>query len=690
MKTAISGCRSLAMLRRCLASLALIACCNAAAQNAQTSAPPTVAPALSTEATASGKADSAILVGGDAPAIIGTAALAGLEAYATDGRRLRATPSGEAAAVAIAPASSNDAAQGRVVAVADATGNHLRLFRLRGATLEEAGARAIDLGFAVEGVCLSRNALDGALHAFVVGDGGEIEQLLVYADAAGKLDARSVRRISVPSTLKQCAADDDGHVYAVEEATGLWRFEANPESDLSARIVDARGLGHFNGDTKGVAFLDAGAQGQWLFASDTDAGTVNAYDHANGDAFAGTFRVGTGEGDGTVAEPGTLSADTAWGVLGAALVVTDEDGPAYRVLRFADIAAALGLRAAARETGHPHAPQRPVAIVRPTVETEPVLGVGDAADDPAIWADPANPARSLVLGTDKKGGMNLYDMQGRLLQYRPDGKLNNVDLRDGFLLDGKPVVLATASNRTDQTISIYRLDTKRRELVDVADGPQPTGFADPYGLCMYHDAADGATYVFVNGDDTGMRQWRLDARGNGKVGAVAVRDFSFDSQTEGCVADDASAALFVDEEDVALWRMGARPGDGAAKTAVDRVEANPAVKADLEGLGIYDLGNGRGYIVVSSQGNDTYAVYRLEGDHAYLGSFAVVANPALGIDGISETDGLEVTSRNLGPGFEHGAMIAQDGRNVMPAANQNYKYVPWTAIAEALGLELRR
>jgi 3-phytase len=677
------------MLRRCIATLALVACCNAAAQNAQTGAPPTVAPAVSTEATTTGEADAAILVPGNAPAIVGTAALGGLETYAADGRRMHATPSGEAASVAIAPAGGTDDAAGRIVAVADATGNRLRLFRLRGATFGEVGARAIDLGFAVEGACLARNALDGALYAFAVGDGGEIEQLLVYADAAGKLDVRSVRRIAVPSTLKQCAADDDGHVYAVEEATGLWRFEANPESDLAARIVDARHLGHFKGATKGVAFLDAGAQGQWLFASDTDAGAVNVYDHANGDAFAGAFRVGTGEGDDVVAEPGTLSADAAWGTLGAALLVTDEDGPAYRVLRFADIAAALGLRATAREARHAAPPARPVATVRPTVETEPVLGFGDAADDPAIWADPGTPARSLVLGTDKKGGINVYDMRGRVLQYRPDGKLNNVDLREHFLLGGKPVVLATASNRTNQAISIYRLDTERGQLVDVADGPQPSGFADPYGLCMYQDAAGGDTYVFVNGDDTGMRQWRLDARENGKVRAVPVRDFSFDSQTEGCVADDASAALFVDEEDVALWRMGARPGDGAAKTAVDRVEANPAVKDDLEGLGIYDLGGGRGYIVVSSQGNDTYAVYRLEGGHEYLGSFAVVANPALGIDGISETDGLEVTSRNLGPGFEHGAMIAQDGRNVMPVENQNYKYVPWTAIAEALGLEVR-
>jgi 3-phytase len=145
----------------------------------------------------------------------------------------------------------------------------------------------------------------------------------------------------------------------------------------------------------------------------------------------------------------------------------------------------------------------------------------------------------------------------------------------------------------------------------------------------------------------------------------------------------------VGEEDVALWKMDAEPDGGSAMTAVDRVESNPAIKDDIEGMGIYDLGNGRGYVVVSSQGNDTYAVYRRDGDHAYLGSFAVVADGARGIDGISETDGLDVSSRNLGPGFEHGAMVAQDGRNVLPSQNQNYKYVPWESIAKALKLEMR-
>ena len=40
-----------------------------------------------------------------------------------------------------------------------------------------------------------------------------------------------------------------------------------------------------------------------------------------------------------------------------------------------------------------------------------------------------------------------------------------------------------------------------------------------------------------------------------------VRSFAIGSEAEGCVADDETGALYVSQEDVALWRYrrGARP-----------------------------------------------------------------------------------------------------------------------------------
>ncbi|MGH2667571.1 MAG: phytase, partial [bacterium] len=34
-------------------------------------------------------------------------------------------------------------------------------------------------------------------------------------------------------------------------------------------------------------------------------------------------------------------------------------------------------------------------------ETVPVTSSGDSADDPAIWVNPADPSKSLVIGNDK-------------------------------------------------------------------------------------------------------------------------------------------------------------------------------------------------------------------------------------------------------------------------------------------------
>ncbi len=90
-------------------------------------------------------------------------------------------------------------------------------------------------------------------------------------------------------------------------------------------------------------------------------------------------------------------------------------------------------------------------------ETDPVKakkGV-DAADDPAIWVNENNPEKSLILGTNKKSGLHVYDLQGNELQFLHVGCLNNVDIRDGFFVNNKEVVLVAASNCTLNTISLF-------------------------------------------------------------------------------------------------------------------------------------------------------------------------------------------------------------------------------------------
>ncbi|MEO8012357.1 MAG: phytase [Dokdonella sp.] len=655
-----------------------------------------VAARAQTAPSASGEIGTGVLVvdadEGSRSRVVSTTALGGLEIHDLVGVRLGNTPAGEAVSVAVAHDVPVGSGSATVIATIDSQGHRLRLYTMTGDALTEIGARPIDLGFAGEGVCLHTSPLDGSLNAFVVGDGGEIDHQLIYADANGKLDARQVRRIGVPSPLKQCVVAADGKLYASEETVGIWRFNADPEAYAEPTLIDSPRLGKLGEEVGGLAVYDGGDGNRWLIASVASDGQLNVYDRDDDDRYIGSFKVRGAAASGAIGDPGPLFA-TSRALGGAfpngALLVADEDDASIKLVSIADLASTIK-----RAAGSPQDPRKRVAAKMPavtaTVETVAVSSFGDAADDPAIWANPLDPAASVIIATDKKAGLLVYDMQGKRVQFVADGKLNNVDLRDGFELGGEKITLVTASNRTHKSISIYRFDAATRALIDIADGIQPTGLDDPYGLCMYWEPRSRKTFVFINGDETKKRQWQLVDAGNGRVKAKHMRDMRFDSQTEGCVADDASGALYVAEEDVGLWRLSAKPNGGDRKRMIARILDNPALKDDFEGVALYDLGNGRGYLVVSSQGNDSYAVFRREGKQEYLGSFVVSADPVLGIDGISETDGLEVTSNNLGPGFEHGAMVAQDGRNVMPVENQNYKIVPWKAIADALKLEVRK
>ena len=141
------------------------------------------------------------------------------------------------------------------------------------------------------------------------------------------------------------------------------------------------------------------------------------------------------------------------------------------------------------------------------------------------------------------------------------------------------------------------------------------------------------------------------------------------------------------EEDVGLWKYSAEPDGGDTRSAIDTTGDTGRLTDDVEGVALFDSGDGKGFLVVSNQGENDYAVYRREGDNEFVGFVHVVANAAAGIDGASETDGLDVSSAKLGSTFPGGLMVVQDGRNIAPEERQNFKYVSWTDVAAVLGID---
>ena len=79
-------------------------------------------------------------------------------------------------------------------------------------------------------------------------------------------------------------------------------------------------------------------------------------------------------------------------------------------------------------------------------------------------------------------------------------------------------------------------------------------------------------------------------------------------------------------------------------------------------------------------------VIRAAAPYHVRGRFRVRFNLEAGIDGTSETDGLDVTHKDLGPAYRQGMLVIQDGYKRMPDGPQNFKYVSWEDVARALKL----
>lgn len=292
-------------------------------------------------------------------------------------------------------------------------------------------------------------------------------------------------------------------------------------------------------------------------------------------------------------------------------------------------------------------------------ETQPVASSEDAADDAVVIV---SGGRTWIVGADKKFGLRIYDLAGRQQAELGVGYLNNVDaveIDDGsFLLAG--------SNRTTRTIDLF---TARPDgaLLDVrAAGAIPLELDDPYGLCMAGD--EDGVYVFV-GDTSGrVERWLVDDTLHGRRTAV----YQFDSQTEGCVVDASDGTLYVGEEAAGIWAVHSSDG---RRRLLDRVGAGRLV-ADVEGLDIY-YGDQR-LLVASSQGDDSFVVYRLPGGEP-LAKFRIGPSDDLSVDGAIETDGVAVTAKPVA-GHPAGLLVVQDGRNRRPPANQNFKLVDWREI----------
>jgi len=311
--------------------------------------------------------------------------------------------------------------------------------------------------------------------------------------------------------------------------------------------------------------------------------------------------------------------------------------------------------------------------------------VSEDPDDPAIWLNPADPSRSLILGTNKvpapKGALVIFGLDGKTRQtIEGIDRPNNVDVEYGLMLAGEPTDIAVVTERLKRRLRVFAIAKGDGLLTDVSSGGGLPVFegqegeqASPMGIALYRRPRDGAIFAVV-GRKTGpiqgyLWQYRLEDDGSGKVKGAKVREFGVFSgvgEIEAIAVDDALGYVYYADEGDGIHKWYADPDHPGAGRELAHF-GRAGFHGDREGVGIYARPDGTGYILCTDQvaSDSRYFVFRREGSPGNPHDHQEVLKVVRG--GADSTDGLDATSAGLGGQFPSGLVVAMNsaGRNFL-------------------------
>ncbi|WP_199443377.1 phytase [Umezawaea beigongshangensis] len=261
----------------------------------------------------------------------------------------------------------------------------------------------------------------------------------------------------------------------------------------------------------------------------------------------------------------------------------------------------------------------PVSQTRAFADDPAASPANSDADDPAIWVNRRSPARSVVLGTLKEGGLAAFDLAGATLGTWPapaaptpdaaPGRFNNVDVLSGVRVGGQRRDLAFVTDRGRDRVRVHEVDARGADargdvLTDVTDPAARPVFSSSeaevdeqrtvYGLAAGTDRVTGTPLVLVTRrHETRVALLRVVPGRDGTVGTRVVSTLDLPSsfvlpdgttwtpcgepderpQLEGVVIDSAHGVAYAAQEDVGVWRVPLRASGFGEPELVDRVRS---------------------------------------------------------------------------------------------------------------------
>jgi 3-phytase len=328
---------------------------------------------------------------------------------------------------------------------------------------------------------------------------------------------------------------------------------------------------------------------------------------------------------------------------------------------------------------------QPSLQVRPTLETQPVLGTGTVVQGAALWVHPTDPANSLLLVADNQNGLLLYQTDGTLRRRLAEGAVLGVDVQEGVRVGGISQSLVMVANQSLQGLAAYIIAPTTLDIRGAGLGSVVAQGFTPTSVALYVSPTSGRFFAFAGSQAGVIVQFELTGQvADGGVAATQVRTFDVGGPVVGLAVDDAQRTLYVVEQNVGLWRYGAEPEAADARTAVDDVTGGGLIQP-LGGVALYTASGGRGYLLAVSGGASAVRIYERDPSaQAFRGSFVIVQDG--GIDAVDRLRHVVVTNRSLGARFPLGMVAVHDSANT--TGNENFKLVPWPAIATGFATPL--
>jgi 3-phytase len=323
-------------------------------------------------------------------------------------------------------------------------------------------------------------------------------------------------------------------------------------------------------------------------------------------------------------------------------------------------------------------------VVSPVVVTE--KSAVDT-DDPAIWINQEDPAESLILGTDKGGSIFVFDLEGKIIPEKNVtgmGRMNNIDVAYGFPLGGEKIDIALATDRNEEKIRAFRLP----DMAPIDNGGIQTFVGEEddrraMGLAIYTRPSDRAFFVIVSRkfgvSGAYLWQYLLEDAGDGSIKATKVRafgEFVGGKEIEAVAVDNELGYVYYSDETAGVHKYFADPDAPGADQEL-AFFGDDGFAQDQEGISIYKVNDGTGYILVSDQQANTFRVYKREGEpgdpHKHQLVTIIKAST-------NESDGSEVTNIPVDGRFPSGLFVAMSD-------DQTFHYYSWDDFA---GDDLKR